>query len=48
MRTIVYSIINKETHKKEFWSIDLATVNKEFEKLENKDNYVIGYKWRSF
>lgn len=47
MRTIIYAIFNKETHKRVFTDCRLYEVNKVFEALENKKQYVIRHKWMS-
>ena len=43
----MYAVINKETGKKEFMSIDRYRCENFINNLENKENYAIGYKWMS-
>ena len=47
MRTIIYAIINKETHERVYTNCRLAKCEEVLATMENKENYKIGYKWYS-
>jgi hypothetical protein len=48
MRTIIYSVVNKETNKKVYANCQVSKCQEYMETLENKDNFKIVYKWQSF
>lgn len=48
MRTIIYAIFNKETNERVYTNIDRYKCEKVLNELENKENFEIRYKWRSF
>ena len=47
MRTIRYYVINKETRKSIFTNCHESECKKYLETLENKELFIIGYKWLS-
>ena len=48
MRTIIYAIIEKETGKRVYANCRMSKCEEVLATMENKENYTIGYKWRSF
>jgi hypothetical protein len=48
MRTIIYSVVNKETNKKVYANCQVSKCEEHLAKLENKENFKIVYKWQSF
>jgi hypothetical protein len=48
MRTIIYSVVNKETNKKVYANCQVSKCQEYMETLENKENFKICYGWRSF
>lgn len=48
MRTIIYSVVNKDTNKKIYSNCQARKCEEYFATLENKDNFKIVYKWQSF
>lgn len=47
MRTIRYSVMNKETKKRVFVSYSQAKCEEYLNTLQDKENYTICYKWFS-
>ena len=48
MRTIIYSVVNKETNKKVYANCQVSKCEEYRATLEIKENFKIVYKWRSF
>ena len=47
MRTIRYSVINKETKKAIYTNCKRAKCEEYLAKMDNAENFAIGYKWLS-
>ena len=47
MRVLLYSVFNKETKKRIYTNVDRMKCKEQIEKLENKENYIITYRYRS-
>lgn len=47
MRTIRYAVVNKETYKAIFVSLNQCDAIAYLETLTDKDNYYIGHRWFS-
>lgn len=47
MRLIHYHVINKETNKREYTNCEQSKCREYINSKENKDNYIITYKWLS-
>lgn len=47
MRTIRYSVINKETKKAIYTNCNRAKCEEYLAKMDNAENFAIGYKWLS-
>jgi hypothetical protein len=48
MRTILYTVINKETNKRVYTDCRLRKCKEKLNTLDNKENFEIRYKWVSF
>ena len=48
MRTIIYSVINKETNKKVYANCQVSKCEEYLATLENKENFKIVYRYQSF
>lgn len=48
MRMIIYCVMNKETKKRVYIDCDLRRAESFLASLEDKEDYRIGYKWKSF
>lgn len=48
MRTIIYSVINKNTNEKVYANCKNYKCEEFISKQENPNDFVITYKWRSF
>lgn len=48
MRTIIYSVWNKETNKKVYANCKCRKCEEFINEQENPSNFEITYKWRSF
>ena len=47
MRLIHYAVFNKETNERVYTNCDQAKCQEYLDKMPNKENYIIGYKWLS-
>lgn len=47
MRVLLYSVFNKETKKRIYTNVDRMKCKEQIEKLENKEKYIITYRYRS-
>lgn len=48
MRTIIYSVWNKETNERVYANCRSRKCEEYINAQENPDNFAITYKWRSF
>lgn len=47
MRVLLYSVFNKETKKRVYTNVDRRKCDERLTLLENKENYIITYRYRS-
>lgn len=47
MRLIHYAVFNKETKERVYTNCDQAKCQEYLNKMDNKENYTVGYKWLS-
>ena len=47
MRLIHYAVFNKTTKERLYTNCDQAKCQEYLDKMPNKENYTIGYKWLS-